>query len=241
MGKLQRVKIVDRIDITDQLAVFRMNPENPLQFRPGQCATLAVEDGEKFIYRPYSIASAPDEEILEFFIELVEDGQLTPRLWQMRSGDSLWMRTRAMGVFKLDTARKKHYFFATVTGVAPFLSMLRHEQKHRQGNSFKLIHGASHSADFGVYLEQLHALAREGWLEYIPTVSRPTIDIEWKGEKGRVDDVIRKYCDQWGYDDVTFYLCGHPGMVRNGAAILLRTGLAKDRIRQEEYFQQAEE
>ena len=92
-----------------------------------------------------------------------------------------------------------------------------------------MIQGASRAWEFG-YREELERIASEvPWLTYVPTVSRPWEDNAWRGETGRVEDVIRKYTDQWGLDaaDTTGYLCGHPQMIELGRGILLRGGYAK--------------
>src|SRR5208283_2370841 len=66
---------------------------------------------------------------------------------------------------------------------------------------------------------------------------------EWHGERGRVDDLIRKYVHLWGLtpEDTSAYLCGHPGMVESGRGILLRAGWSKQAIQDEVYFQAATE
>jgi len=76
------------------------------------------------------------------------------------------------------------------------------------------------------------------WLKYVPTVSRPWEDAEWNGERGRVDDLIRKYASLWGLraEDTTAYLCGHPNMVENARGILLRGAWTKHAIQDEVYF-----
>ena len=73
------------------------------------------------------------------------------------------------------------------------------------------------------------------------TVSRALEDLGWKGETGRVDDLLRKYADEWGLrpEETTGYLCGHPVMVENGHGILHRAGWKKDAVFEEIYFQQA--
>ncbi len=233
---LQQAILTSRIDFTQHLAVFRLRPENPIQFRPGQCATLALEEGGRLIQRPYSIASDPQDPELEFFIELVEGGQLTSRLWDLNVGDSVWIRNRAVGVFRLDEERTLHHMLATVTGVAPFLSILRKERKEPSQRRFTLIHAASVSAELGTYRYELEAMASEGWFTYVPTVSRPAQDQTWRGEVGRVEDLLRKYLDAWGYQDATCYVCGHPEMVKNAKAILQRAGLPKERVKEESYF-----
>jgi NAD(P)H-flavin reductase len=72
----------------------------------------------------------------------------------------------------------------------------------------------------------------------VPTVSRPWDDPGWSGEVGRVDDVIRKYADQWFADPTQgmAHLCGHPSMIEHGKAILGRRGWAKKSLKEESYF-----
>lgn len=90
---------------------------------------------------------------------------------------------------------------ATVTGIALFISILRTQQLGwRRGkvsdDQFLLIHGASRFAEFGPYLSELEELSKAGTLIYVPTVIRPWEEPEWKGETGRVEDILRKYADQ---------------------------------------------
>ena len=87
-------------------------------FKPGQYCTL----GLKGIERAYSIVSAPHEPLLEIFVELVPEGELTPLMWKMKVGDEMSIRPRARGIFTLGQKYQHHYMLATVTGVAPYVS-----------------------------------------------------------------------------------------------------------------------
>jgi hypothetical protein len=53
-----------------------------------------------------------------------------------------------------------------------------------------------------------------------------------------VEDIIRKYTHSWKLDplDTTGYLCGHPQMIELGRGILLRSGYAKESLREEVYW-----
>jgi hypothetical protein len=86
--------------------------------------------------------------------------------------------------------------------------------------------------------EAIRQSAEVDWLTYIPTVSRPWEDTTWKGETGRVDDLVRKYTDSWGLagDSTTAYLCGHPSMIENTKGILKRHGWEAGAIREEAFF-----
>jgi ferredoxin--NADP+ reductase len=207
---------------------------------------LGIVTAEKHHERPYSIVSAPYEKYLEFFFELVPHGQLTPRLHALRVGDEITLRKNARGNFTIDLVggRANHLLIATVTGVAPYVSYVRslyHQWKAAKGDrtpKLYILEGASRSWEMG-YSDEMEGVAREvPWLTYVPTVSRPWEDEKWKGETGRVDDVVRKYADLWKLtpSDTKVYLCGHPEMVENVRGIVRRRGWEENAIQAEAYF-----
>lgn len=246
--KYYNAEIVERRDFSPDLWAVRIRAEGEFKFTPGQYATFGVTDGDKIIERPYSIVSSPYEDTLEFFFELVPEGELTPRLHKLQPGATLVMRKVAKGRFTLDTrsGHKKHFLVATVTGLAPYCSMVRtlyrdwKEAKFPSGFQLYVLQGASRSWELG-YREEFETYAREApWLTYVPTISRPWEDKEWKGEVGRCEDILRKYSDQFGLtpDDTTAYLCGHPEMIEKAKGILQRRGILKESLREEQYWVQ---
>lgn len=242
-----RLEFVDRIDFSDDLALFRFHADEPVDFTPGQYATIGIQlDGMKRpLLRPYSVASAPHEETLEFFIERVEEGKLSPLFWSLASGDRIWMRKKIVGRFVLDERRHRHVMAATVTGIAPYVSIVR-AQIHAlvqngldEPHRFLILHGASHSWEFGTYLDELtQAAERYAWLTYVPTVSRPWDEPNWTGEVGRVEDVLRKHVDATHLtaERAAAYTCGHPQMIDKAQGILQRARFAEEYIHEEKYF-----
>ncbi len=237
-------KLVERINFSDERAKFLLEPERPVRFKPGQYATLGVLNGESIIQRAYSIVSSPHEPRLEFFIELVEHGELTPRIWELHVGDSLLMRERIVGAFVLDpNGPRKRLLVATGTGIAPYMSMARwkrEELRHGRddGDEFLVLQGGSRPQDLGSYCDELANLAREGWLDYIATVSRPWDIPGWAGETGRVEDTIRKHADSRGFtgQNSVAYLCGNPDMIEYAKPLLKRAMYPKARVKEEKYF-----
>lgn len=243
---LRFARIIERRDLSDDLWTIRVDPCGEFTYRAGQYATLGIVTPEKHYERPYSIVSAPHETFLEFFIELVPGGQVTPRLHKCGAGDEITLRTTAKGNFTLDPSgeRANHLMIATVTGVSPFVSFVRslhHEwkdAKHDGAHRLCLLEGASRSWELG-YREEIEKLSSAvPWLTYIPTVSRPWEDKTWNGETGRVDDVFRKYADMWSLtpENTSVYLCGHPGMIENVKGIAGRRGWQGDAVKSEAFF-----
>lgn len=243
-----QAKIVERREVAGDLFVLRVETGGSFSYLAGQYATLGVEVDGKRVERPYSMCSSPYENALEFFVERVPEGELTPLLYAMDKGTPLLLRRFAKGRFTLDlrSGRKNHLLICTVTGIAPYVSYVRtiyadwKKGAESMPGEHKLycVQGASRSWEFG-YRDELERIAAEvPWLKYVATVSRPWEDAAWQGEKGRADDLIRKYGGEWGLhpDETTAYLCGHPAMVENGRGILLRGGWKKDAIQDEVYF-----
>src|SRR5882672_2600549 len=120
-------KILERKDLSEDLWLIRVDPGGAFNFKAGQYATLGVDHEVKRIERAYSIVSSPYEEGLEFFVELVPQGELTPHLYKLKVGDIMLCRKISKGRFTLDlkSGRKNHLLLATVTGIAPFVSYVR--------------------------------------------------------------------------------------------------------------------
>jgi ferredoxin--NADP+ reductase len=245
-NKFYRARISQRVDLAPDLWTIRVQPDGDFNFLPGQYATLGRVGPERRHERAYSIASSPYESELEFFLELVPTGELTPQLYDLQADDELVMRKIPKGRFTLDFSgrRTKHLLISTVTGVAPFVSYARtlyrdwKDGKFAGDHTLYLLNGASRSWEFG-YLRELQTLAAEvPWLKYVPTISRPWDDLDWKGEVGRVDDLLRKYTDMWGLTGANTlgYLCGHPGMVEHSKNILGRIGFGRDNLKEEIYW-----
>jgi ferredoxin--NADP+ reductase len=244
--KFYRVRITQRRDFASDLWMIRVQAGGEFKFAPGQYATLGVEHPPKRLERPYSIASSPYENEIEFFFELVPQGELTPEIYKLHVGDEMLMRKVPKGRFTLDTKseRTNHLLVSTVTGVAPFVSYVRalhqdwKEGKFAGEHKLFLLNGASRSWEFG-YLDELRQFAAEvPWLTYVPTVSRAWEDTGWTGEIGRVDDLIRKYTDRWGlnHKNSVGYLCGHPEMIERGKGMLRRIGFTKEVLKEEIYW-----
>jgi hypothetical protein len=110
-------RIIERRDISEGLWLIRVDPGGPY-------ATLGIDHADKRIERAYSIALLRCEEGPEFSTEPGPQGELTPHLDKLPSGDTTLCRKVAKGRFTLDikSGRTEHLLVAPVTGFAPFVS-----------------------------------------------------------------------------------------------------------------------
>ena len=218
-GKFMWAKLTKKEQLTEDLWKMWLKPEEKFDFKPGQYCTI----GSGGIERAYSIASSPDEDQIELFIELVPppDGNLTPLLNELNVGDTVTMRLRAKGIFVLKPEFKNHVMVGTVTGVAPYVSMMRKHLKESESSdkNFIILEGASYSDEFG-YDEELMLLDKSNNnVTFEASVSRPDEERNdsWTGYKGRVNNIILDRLDEWGLNpsETIVYACGHPGMIED--------------------------
>jgi ferredoxin--NADP+ reductase len=244
--KYMSAPIVERKDYGPTLWSVRMQTPERLEFKAGQYVAFGVENHDKVLERAFSIVSSPLEPDLEFFIEKVPEGALSPQLHKLQVGDAVWMRKKAKGIFNLDvkSGHPNHFLIATVTGIAPYVSMIRTLNRDlKEGRlemPFRLVvlQGAARSDEFAYDRELKGCAGACDWLTYIPTISRHWEDPGWKGERGRVDELVRKYSDNLGLtpETTTAYLCGNPGMIENARGILKRGGYETAAIKEETYW-----
>ncbi len=233
--RLATARIVRRRDCTDDLLLLWLKPSIELHFTPGQYVTI----GAGGIERPYSIVSAPHEPEVELFIEFLlpeYGGKLTPLLYAQHVGDVLTMRPTPKGRFTLRQGITNHVMIATVTGIAPYVSMIRqfiHERVNRrtalEQSRFFVMQGASHRDEF-VYDTELRALSARypELIQFVCSVSRPWAERNagWSGPTGRINLLVEEQLDQWQLpkDQTLIYLCGNPGMIEDASARLSPKG-----------------
>ncbi len=217
--KLVHSRITRREDISHDLLVMWIEKPEGFGFKAGQYCTI----GSGRIERAYSIVSAPHEDDLELFVELVPppDGNLTPLIWDLQPGDTLTIRPRAKGIFTFKPAMSNQFMVATVTGIVPFVSILRdYLHNDRSGHRFYVLQGASYVDEF-TYDAELRRLADRNpeLITFVPTISRPAEERNsgWTGETGRVNAIAPEYAERFALtpDDTTIYACGHPGMIED--------------------------
>jgi ferredoxin--NADP+ reductase len=257
--------LVERVDVTDQLALFRVQPDaEPARpwFTPGQYCVLGLNNEEKpelgSVRRSMSIASAPEQEgPIEFYIRFVSkpesENPLTHLLWKRQSGDRIYMRSVAAGVFTIkdcvgESDPRFRIMVAAGTGSAPFVSMVRNETlKNRDVDLSKwvLLHGASYPSDLG-HRDELQELTIKNKLHYHGTVSRPKEALSWTGDTGRVEAYfeaarlgdleqrLRLAPGQFTPHHAAIFICGLTGTIGSTIINLIDRGFVPDHKRMRE-------
>ncbi|MCK4873281.1 MAG: ferredoxin--NADP reductase [Phycisphaerales bacterium] len=247
--------VIQKIDLAWGLMVLRVATDGSdlPAFTPGQFVVLGLPGSasrccgsdpdetriapDKLIRRAYSISSASvAREYMEFYISLVQSGELTPRLFDLKIGDHLWLGPKASGLFTLDSVPRDSntILFSTGTGLAPYVSMVRSFLTHEPHRRLAIIHGARHSWDLGYHAELTSLQHISPDFAYIPVVSRPNEEpVPWTGRTGHVQSIWeqRALDDLWGFhpdlENTHVFVCGNPTMVDQTAEILKTEGYAE--------------
>ena len=228
--------------ITLDLIILKVKPDKPMPvFTSGQYVLLGLSSNiprradcgpefkeqkpDRLVLRAYSIASGGHEtDLIEFYISVVSNGSLTPRLVQIKPGERLNIGEKVRGFFTLNTVPESHEWVvlaATGTGLAPYVSMMRGHLLSPFPFKFVILHGAPHGWELG-YLQELTLYSKFlPGVTYIPSITRFKKDPWWAGETGR----ITKYFDtpvlneslglEFDPNKTSVFLCGNPAMIED--------------------------
>jgi len=252
--------VTQKTELTPRLMILRVEADGwelP-HFEPGQYTVLGLPPSApryalsspeieapaagKLIRRAYSIASSSlTREYMDFYINLVSNGALTPRLFALEVGDRLWLSERVVGMFTLDqvTPGRHIVMVATGTGLAPYMSMLRTHLQCNSERQMAVLHGAFHSWDLGFRDELLAMQHLCSNFYYVPTIDRPGDEpAPWHGQTGWVQDLWQQGLVEqaWGFpptpENCDVFLCGVPGMIAAMSEILEAQGYIEHTSRQ---------
>lgn len=206
-------------------------------FEPGQFVNLALDLPQGRVKRSYSLASAPGH-ALEFYLARVEAGELTPRLFELQPGQSVWLEPAPQGFFTLrwvpEQARDL-WLLATGTGLGPFVSLWRSPEWATRFERVIVAHSVRRAADLAYRGEMEALVARDPRVRYVPLVSRET---PARGLlRGRIPAAIadgsleRAAGCALDPERSHLMLCGNPAMLSDTTTVLESRGLRKHRVR----------
>lgn len=224
-------QVVGRKDWANGLFTIEVAAPGVAAFEPGQFLQLAVQEGDKLINRPYSVAS-PFGDVIDFFIVLVDEGELTPKLFDLHPNDHVMVSERGAGSFTLSKSpdAKHLWLVATGTGIAPYIAMLRTDEPWSRYENIVIVHGVRHATDLAYAdelseFQKLHAFR----FSYVPVVSRES---PFFGLNGRITNVaedgrLEEFCGVPFDRECCVMLCGNPQMLDDMESLLNARGLER--------------
>lgn len=251
--KATALTVLSKTVWSDTLFSFTTTRPDGFRFEAGQFVRLGVNPSElhanqgkdapnERIFRAYSVASSPYDEVLEFFSVVVPDGAFTSQLQHLQVGDTLWLNPTPFGFLTLsryqEPAPKTLWLLSTGTGLAPFLSMLQDLYTWENYQNIILVYSARTSAELA-YQDKIHELAKTFSemseqtvnFRYIPIVTREVVEgclqarIPTLIERGELEQAAGLAFDA----DSHVMLCGNPQMVDDTKEALKAKGLTMNR------------
>lgn len=221
-------QVVETRMLSPSVRSLKLSPaDGALPFAAGQWLDLYVSTVSGLEKRAYSIASAPDDPLLELAVTLVPDGVASPTLHALTEGSEVLI-DGPYGFFTLDEslAETPCLFVATGTGLSPLRSMLCAWQKRARRAPITLLFGVRTQADI-LWSAELSSWARDyPELSLAVTLSRP--DAGWTGRTGYVQNHVAELARALGEPHV--FICGLNRMVSEVRG-LCKSGLGYDRKR----------
>jgi len=227
MAAYRQEKVLDVHHWNDTLFSFRTTRDPGLRFDSGQFTMVGVAVDGRPLLRAYSFASASWEETLEFFSIKVPDGPLTSRLQHLAPGDEVMLSQKPTGSLLIHDLHpgKRLWLFATGTGLAPFLSIIKDPETYERFETVILCHGvrriASQLPDHPILGEILRRR-----LIYYPAVTREPFQ-----HRGRLTHLIESGRLSADLDlpeidpaEDRAMLCGSPGMLSDFRTLLEARG-----------------
>lgn len=229
-AKVIKSKVASIDDMTHDIKRIRLDLAKPLDYSPGQYATLQFTPKH---VRPYSMAAANEGQTLEFHVRVVPDGRVTSYIAnELKVGDDV----RVSGPLGTAYLRRRNadpiLCVAGGTGLAPILSILRGMADASMTNPVHVYFGVRSPAD--VYGTQWLDALRERLPNLHTHVVITTSNTDRRYRSGVVTDAVAS--DWSSLDGWRAYLAGAPVMVDAASLLLRQRGVLPEHIYADAFY-----
>ncbi len=236
-----RVISIDKV--APDVAILKLQtPSNDaFLYRAGQYLEFILRDGSR---RSYSMATAPlpnaEKPAVELHIRHLPGGKFTDLVFStMKEKDILRAEGPFGSFFLRDDSDKPIVLLASGTGFAPIKAIIELLESQKNQRKATLYWGCRHRADLYLHDWALAAAARLQNLTYIPVLSEPKPDDEWKGRTGFVHQAVMHDLPDLMHHQV--YACGAPIMVDSAQHdFVVKCGLPDDEFYADAFTSEAD-
>ncbi len=223
--------IVSRPD-TPEVQLVRMKAVDgtAMNFDAGMFVMVYGVDasGKECIGRAFSIASEPSAPEMEFFV-VKEHGGHVSHFTETKPGD-MYNVAGPHGQFKfVPGVDKKVLFIAGGTGLAPFMSMIRHLKKISSDTDAVLLYSVKFPTEI-LGKDELYQICKDLNIKLVISVTRPQEGDGWTGETGHINaDMIKREAPD--VLERVSYICGPLPFVNAIKDALVQLNVPKDEIK----------
>ncbi len=219
-----------------------LNIEAPLEnFESGQFVRIGLEIDGEIVARPYSLVNTPDESALEIYFNIVPEGPLSPKLFDLQPGDEVLVATRPAGFLTVSEVPSANNLWMLATGAAigPFLSMLKGQSVWQKFEHITLCFSVR-TRDELAYAETIDSIAAQypEQFHFIPLITREAVEgalnqrIPASIENGNLEARANVKISE----DSKVMICGSTDLITEVSAILESRGMRKHRRREPGHY-----
>jgi glycine betaine catabolism B len=228
--------LTEKIDETPEVLIIKFAPKDnqPVKFDPGMFMMITGVDaaGKRYTARAFSIASDPSTPDVEFMvIKEPKHGDHIGRshFSDAAIGDTFFLKG-PNGQFRFDPSINKNVIFiAGGTGLAPFVSMLRHIKITDSKSNVILFYSIKYPTEV-IRKSELNSYVTDLGTQLIITVTRPQQGDGWLGETGHINsDMIKRSVPDVLQRDA--YICGPLEFVKAAKDSLIALGVPQEKIK----------
>jgi ferredoxin-NAD(P)+ reductase (naphthalene dioxygenase ferredoxin-specific) len=229
-AKILKATVTAADRMTHDIVRLRLRSAKPLEYSPGQYATLQFTPQH---VRPYSMAGLAGDDELEFHVRIVKDGLVSGYIdRELKVGDTV----RVSGPLGTSYLRTRHegpmLCVAGGTGLAPVLSIVRGALESGMRNEIHVYFGVRSLRD--IYCtEMLSRLA-----ERYPNLTVHVVVMEGSNDPALRSGIVTEAVAQdWSsLEGWRAYLCGAPPMVDAATLVARDRGIQADHIYADAFY-----
>ncbi len=232
--------VVEHLRVSRDLAVVRLQLDNPMPYHAGQYVNVAVPQCPRR-WRYLTPAIPPDETgAVEFHVRAVSGGLVSNAVVNETQTGDRWRLSSPHGALQVDRDGGDVLMVAGSTGLAPLRSIVMDLARWGENPRVHLFFGGRYPCELYDLPTLWQIASSNPWLSVTP-VSELKGDPAWAADypdvtpprglhlrqTGKLVDVVTRY-GNWG--DRQILICGGPEMVRTTKDVLIAKGAPPERI-----------
>ena len=234
-------KVVENRRLNDYLTSLIIDVELN-GYEAGQFVRVGLPDGDGVLARPYSLVNTPQENHLEVYFNIVEEGPLSPRLFDLKAGDDVLISDNPSGFLTVsEIPQCKHlWMIATGTGIGPFLAILKSSAAWDKFEKILLCYSVSYAEELA-YQDTIGKIVetRGDQFCYLPVVTREKLSgsLEKRVPAVMQDGSLEQKAGvSINAGNSHVMMCGSSDMITDVSAELLSRQMKKHRRRDPGHF-----
>ena len=211
-------------------------------FNAGQFVRVGLDIEGEIVARPYSLVNSPAEPELEILFNIVTEGPLSPRLFELQRGDDVWVATNPAGFLTVNEVPDvaNLWMMATGTAIGPYLSILKGDEVWQRFERVILTYSARTTEELA-YANHIAKLveSHSKQLCFIPIITREDIagTLRVRIPEAITNGELESRAGvSMSADNSHVMMCGNSEMIRDVSAVLEARGMRKHRRREPGHF-----